>query len=208
MNNKKITYTGTVVPFDISNIDTDIIIPKQFLKKITRCGFGDYLFYNWRYVANKNKIINDDFILNKPKYKKSSILLTRENFGCGSSREHAVWALIDFGFKVVIASSFSDIFYTNSLKNYLLPIKLTTEEINECFKILNNTKDVLTCIVNLKNQTLNFHNKIYNFTLDSFYLYCIINNIDEIDITLKDQEMIKKYEKNCFDFSLKKYLKY
>ena len=123
-------HIGIVVPLDAANIDTDAIIPKQFLQKVTRTGFGQHLFNDWRFLDDAGQKPNPDFVLNKPRYKGASILLTRENFGCGSSREHAPWALTDYGFKVVIASSFADIFYGNSLNNQLLPLTLSEADID------------------------------------------------------------------------------
>lgn len=130
---KFIQHTGLVAALDIANIDTDVIIPKQFLQKVTRIGFGQHLFHDWRFLDDNGQQPNPDFVLNKPRYQGATILLVRENFGCGSSREHAPWALTDYGFCAVIAPSFADIFYNNAFNNQLLPIKLNEEEINQLF---------------------------------------------------------------------------
>lgn len=195
------TFTGVVVPFNSSNIDTDSIIPKQFLKLIKRTGFGDYLFNNRRYLDqdnsigdNKQKAINPDFILNKSPYNKAEILLSRENFGCGSSREHAVWALKDFGFKVVIASSFSDIFYSNSFKNGLLAIKLNKKEIDDLFNSLEFSTP-FSITVNLEKQFLSPKNgKPYSFDIEADLKERMLKGLDDIEITLTLSDKITEYE--------------
>lgn len=136
MAEKFTQHTGLVVPLDAANVDTDAIIPKQFLQKVTRTGFGAHLFNDWRFLDDKGQQPNPEFVLNFPEYKGASILLARENFGCGSSREHAPWALTDYGFKVVIAPSFADIFYGNSFNNQLLPVTLSDEQVDELFKLV------------------------------------------------------------------------
>ncbi|WP_343190503.1 3-isopropylmalate dehydratase small subunit (plasmid) [Buchnera aphidicola (Mollitrichosiphum nigrofasciatum)] len=186
-------HTGLVLPLNISNIDTDAIIPKQFLKKLTKTGFGENLFHNWRYTDKNGKNLNKSFILNKKEYKNASIILTRENFGCGSSREHAVWALKDYGFKVVISSSFSDIFYNNSINNCLIPIILEKKKIDLLFKIVMNNK--ILCSVNLKKNIINIKKYYFKFEIDEYKKYCLMNGLDNIDITLKYLKHIKKYEK-------------
>ncbi|CAL4044101.1 3-isopropylmalate dehydratase small subunit [Buchnera aphidicola] len=196
-------YTGIVTPMNIANIDTDVIIPKQFLKQITKTGLGQYLFYNWRFHDNKGKNINKDFILNNPYYKKSSILLTRDNFGCGSSREHAVWALIDYGFKVIISSSFGDIFYNNSLNNQLILIILSEKEINSLFDIVLN-KVHLIFTIDLENNKVLVGNSSYCFKIDELHKFYIINQLDQIDLTIKNEKKITNYEKKIFDFFIKK----
>ena len=138
MAEKFIKHTGLVVPLDAANVDTDAIIPKQFLQKVTRTGFGAHLFNDWRFLDEKGQQPNPDFVLNFPQYQGASILLARENFGCGSSREHAPWALTDYGFKVVIAPSFADIFYGNSFNNQLLPVKLSDAEVDELFALVGS----------------------------------------------------------------------
>ncbi len=138
MAEKFTQHTGLVVPLDAANVDTDAIIPKQFLQKVTRTGFGAHLFNDWRFLDDKGQQPNPEFVLNFPEYQGASILLARENFGCGSSREHAPWALTDYGFKVVIAPSFADIFYGNSFNNQLLPVTLSDEQVDELFKLVQS----------------------------------------------------------------------
>jgi len=193
------THTGLVAPLDIANVDTDQIIPKQFLQKTTRTGFGQHLFHDSRFLDNAGQQENPDFILNKAEYKGASILLTRENFGCGSSREHAPWALEDFGFKVVIALSFADIFYGNCINIGLLPIKLPEEQINELFTQASSGN--LTLTVDLPNNTLSIKNadnteKSYKFSLDSFHQYCLEQGIDSVGWTLNKIDKIKAFEAN------------
>ncbi|WP_343188404.1 3-isopropylmalate dehydratase small subunit (plasmid) [Buchnera aphidicola (Ceratoglyphina bambusae)] len=196
---KFIKHFGKVVPLDMSNIDTDVIIPKQFLKKITKNGFGKYLFFNWRYINNNIKDLNYKFILNNKIYKNSSILLTRKNFGCGSSREHAVWAIKDFGFKVIISASFSDIFYNNCFNNGILLITLNENKINEIFKIIYNNKKSIYFQVNIVKKYILIFNKKYFFKINPFYQFCLINGLDRIDYTMKYKDKIKEYEnKNIF----------
>lgn len=167
-------HTGIVVPLDAANVDTDAIIPKQFLQKVTRTGFGQHLFNDWRFLDDAGQQPNPDFVLNKPRYKSASILLARENFGCGSSREHAPWALTDYGFKVVIALSFADIFYGNSFNNQLLPVTLAEAEIDELFALVGAQEGV-TFTVDLENQKVIAGSKEYAFTIDPFRKHCMIN---------------------------------
>jgi len=196
---KFIQYSGIIVPIDKSNVDTDVIIPKQFLKSITKKGFGKYLFNDWRYLDNKSSILNSEFILNNDIYKNGTILLTRENFGCGSSREHAVWALMDYGFKVIIATSFSDIFYQNSLKNGLLPITLSKKTISIFFKETYENIGMLVS-VNLINNEILTKNFKFNFMINNFYKHCLIHGLDDIDLTLKYCSNIQNYENNVQKF--------
>jgi len=192
-----IQHTGIVLPLDISDIDTDTIIPKQFLKAITRSNFGLYLFFNWRFLENTPKILNPNFVLNDPCYKHASILLTQRNFGCGSSREHAVWALMDYGFKVIIAPSFADIFHKNSFNNRLLLITLSELKINDLFKEIATQKKGISFTVNLHEQIIYIHNKKKCFfEINDFHKRCILNNIDNISLTLQYDAAIKKYENN------------
>ena len=178
-----------VTPLDIINIDTDQIIPKQFLKLVQKTGYGNFLFYDWRF-DQKNKLRND-FILNDPKYAERSILLTRENFGCGSSREHAVWALFDYGFQVIIAPSFADIFFNNCFKTGMLPIVLERAEIDYFFSLdLDNYVEV-----NLMEQTLSTDKKIINFKIDPMKRRMLLEGTDEIEYTLQLEDWITKYEK-------------
>jgi 3-isopropylmalate/(R)-2-methylmalate dehydratase small subunit len=191
-----------VIPLDRSNVDTDAIIPKQFLKSIKRTGFGPNLFDEWRYLDhgepgmdNSKRSINPDFVLNKPQFKDSKILLVRENFGCGSSREHAPWALLDFGIKVIIAESFADIFYNNSFKNGILPITLQKDEIEELFS--ETETKTLEIEVNLEKQFVK-SSKSYSFEIDEFKKSSLLNGLDEIGLTLENKSVIANFEKSYF----------
>ncbi|VFP79408.1 3-isopropylmalate dehydratase small subunit (plasmid) [Buchnera aphidicola (Cinara cf. splendens/pseudotsugae 3390)] len=195
MMQKFTQHVGIIAPFNISNIDTDVIIPKQFLQKIDKVGFGKKLFFNWRFLNSSGTSKNPDFILNKKNYSKASILLTRSNFGCGSSREHAVWALMDYGFKVVIAHSFSDIFINNCLNNRLLLISLSKDIIDKLFLILKKKKNVL-CMINLLKETIIVDNYCVKFMIDSIQKQSIMYGFDSIDYTLKHEKKINFYEKN------------
>ena len=187
-------HTSLVVPMDRNDVDTDQIIPKQFLKLTERTGFGQFAFYNWRYDET-GKVPNPAFELNKPEYQGASILLTRKNFGCGSSREHAPWALHDFGFRVIIASSFADIFYNNSFKNGLLPIRLTEEQIDELFK-LEAASQPLQLTIDLEKNTIADGKKLLlHFEIESFRKDCLIHGLDEIGLTLQSEAKITEYEK-------------
>ncbi|WCG82539.1 3-isopropylmalate dehydratase small subunit [Pectobacterium sp. A5351] len=188
-------HTGLVVPLDAANVDTDAIIPKQFLQKVTRTGFGQHLFHDWRFLDDAGQQPNPEFVLNQAHYKGASILLARENFGCGSSREHAPWALTDYGFKVVIAPSFADIFYGNSFNNQLLPVKLSDEEVDELFKLVDGQEGI-TFTVDLENQVVQAGSKRYPFEIDSFRRHCMINGLDSIGLTLQHEASITEYEKN------------
>ena len=183
------TIKSKITPLDIINVDTDQIIPKQFLKLVQKTGYGNFLFYDWRF-DQKNKLRND-FILNDPKYAERSILLTRENFGCGSSREHAVWALFDYGFRVIIAPSFADIFFNNCFKTGMLPIVLERAEIDYFFSLdADNYVEV-----NLMEQTLSTDKKIINFKIDPMKRRMLLEGTDEIDYTLQLEDSITNYEK-------------
>ena len=177
-----------VTPFDKANVDTDQIIPKQFLKLITKIGFGKFLFYDWRFDHEGQP--KGDFILNDSNYKDSQILITNENFGCGSSREHAVWALKDFGFNVIISPSFADIFYSNCFKNGVLPIILNIEEIKKLLKI----KDKIE--LDLNSQKIIYGDKVINFEIDSHRKIKLLEGLDDIDLTLNENEQIGNFEKN------------
>ncbi|WP_343154554.1 3-isopropylmalate dehydratase small subunit [Buchnera aphidicola] len=192
-------YQGTVLPLNISNIDTDTIIPKQFLQKVNKTGFGTYLFHDWRYLDKNQSNINFDFVLNKKVYKNSSILLAQDNFGCGSSREHAVWALLDYGFKVIIAPSFSDIFYSNSFNNKLLLIVLKKTEINYLFDLISKEISI-TLNINLLNNEVKIGDKKFLFDLNSFQRSYLLNDLDAIDLTMKFNDKIKSYEDKMFPF--------
>ncbi len=186
------THTGLVVPLDIANIDTDQIIPKQFLQKTARIGFGQHLFHDSRYLDDAGTKPNADFILNKPEYQQASILLTRENFGCGSSREHAPWALEEFGFKVIIAPSFADIFYSNCINIGLLPVTLSEQQINELFTRCD--QQPLRLEVDLINNSIRYDDKCYAFSLDPFHQYRLEQGIDSVGLTLKKLDKIIAYE--------------
>jgi len=190
-----------VAPMDRPNVDTDAIIPKQFLKSIKRTGFGPNAFDDWRYldqggpeIDNAGRRINPDFILNQAPYDQSTILLARENFGCGSSREHAVWALDDFGFRSVIAPSFADIFYNNSFKNGLLPIVLEATVVDELFARVNANKG-LEISIDLEAQTVSCDGEIVSsFDIDKFRKHCLLNGLDDIALTLQHADEIRVYE--------------
>ena len=191
--------TALVAPLDRANVDTDAIIPKQFLKSIRRAGFGPYLFDEWRYLDHgepdmdcTNRPINKDFVLNKPEYKGAEILLTRENFGCGSSREHAPWALEDFGFRAIIAPSFADIFYNNCFKNGLLPIALPADVVDSLFKELV-TGYQLTIDLETQKITTPGGREI-SFDVDETRKYRLLNGLDDIALTLQHADKIKAYE--------------
>lgn len=190
---KFIKHTGLVAPLDAANVDTDAIIPKQFLQKVTRTGFGKHAFHEWRFLDDAGQQPNPDFILNKPRYQGASILLTRENFGCGSSREHAPWALADYGFKAIIGSSFADIFYNNSFNNQLLLINLSEEEVDELFKIIEANEGI-TFTVDLENEIVIAGDKTYSFKIDPFKRHCLLNGLDNIGLTLQHEEAISAYE--------------
>ena len=190
---------GLVACIDRDNIDTDQIIPTEYLKSIKKFGFEDYLFDGWRYlddgklgITKEQRQINEDFILNNAPYDQASILLTRDNFGCGSSREHAVWALRDFGIKTVIASSFGDIFYNNCFKNGVLPIKLSKEQIEELFSQTQDTSNEIT--VSLDAKKLTIASVEYSFEVEDNLLERIIYGLDDVDITLQDKDVIKEFE--------------
>jgi 3-isopropylmalate/(R)-2-methylmalate dehydratase small subunit len=197
------TFTGIVAPLDRSNVDTDAIIPKQFLKSIKRSGFGPNLFDDWRYLdsagpmgENESRKINPDFVLNQSPYDKAEILLARENFGCGSSREHAVWAITDFGLKVVLAPSFGDIFYSNSFKNGFLPIRLKTEEIDSLFNSVQSKKG-FKVTVNVEEQFVETEDKEkFEFDIDAGLKKRLLEGLDDIGLTLNHANEIHDYEKS------------
>jgi len=185
------TLTSIVSPLDRVNVDTDAIIPKQFLKRIERSGFGQFLFYEWRF-DEQDQII-PDFVLNKAPYKESNILLSRANFGCGSSREHAPWALLDYGFKVVIAPSYADIFYNNCFKNGILPIKLSEEQVEELFQ--KTAQEGYSLTVDLEAQTVSDSNGLaMSFEVDPYRKECLLKGLDDIGITLAFDSQISQYE--------------
>lgn len=198
---KFVTFEGLVAPLDRANVDTDQIIPKQFLKSIKRTGFGPNLFDEWRYLDEgqpgqdcSKRPVNKDFVLNQARYQGASVLLARRNFGCGSSREHAPWALTDFGFKTVIAPSFADIFFNNSFKNGLLPIVLDEEIVDQLFKEVQ--AEAGYCLkVDLAAQTITTPSgQVIEFEVDPFRKHCLLEGLDDIGITLQDADQIKAYE--------------
>jgi 3-isopropylmalate/(R)-2-methylmalate dehydratase small subunit len=199
-------FSGIVAGIDRPNIDTDAIIPKQYLKSIKRSGFGVNLFDDWRYLdpgqpgkSNADRRVNPDFVLNKSPFKHAQILLARENFACGSSREHAVWALMDFGFKVVIAPGFADIFYNNSFKNGLLPIALSASLVDQLFAELEQQQDYQLS-VNLEDQVVsNAAGFEMSFEIDEFRKYCLLNGLDDIGLTMQHAEQIKQFEQQYYE---------
>ena len=200
-NSDGLMIDGIVGYIDRNNIDTDQIIPTEYLKSIKKFGFEDYLFDGWRYhddgrlgVKKEDREINEDFILNKPPFNESKILLARDNFGCGSSREHAVWALRDFGIKAVIASSFGDIFYNNCFKNGVLPIQLQKDQIEELFQIIKD--EILELSVDLQKRIITIGDKEVSFDVEDYLIDRIIYGLDDVDITLKSKDKIFNFEKN------------
>ncbi|OUR74972.1 3-isopropylmalate dehydratase small subunit [Marinomonas sp. 42_23_T18] len=194
-------HQGIVAPLDLANVDTDMIIPKQFLKSIKRTGFGKNLFDELRYQDEgqpdqecTGRPLREEFVLNQPQFANASVLLARRNFGCGSSREHAPWALDDYGFRVVIAPSFADIFFNNCFKNGLLPIQLSEESVEQLFQeVAQETGYSLS--IDLESQTvLSPSGARFSFELDAFRKHCLINGLDDIALTLQDQDSIKTYE--------------
>ena len=195
------TITGLVVPLDRANVDTDAIIPKQFLKSIKRTGFGPYLFDEWRYLDHgepdmdcSTRPLNPDFVLNHERYRGAQVLLTRENFGCGSSREHAPWALLDYGFRAIIAPSFADIFKNNCFKNGVLPVEIASEKIDQLFAETEQQSGYSLqidldrqCIVTPTGEEI-------AFDVDPFKKHCLLNGYDDIDLTLQHQDDIRRFE--------------
>jgi 3-isopropylmalate/(R)-2-methylmalate dehydratase small subunit len=198
---KFIVHTGVVAPLDRENVDTDAIIPKQFLKSIKRTGFGPNAFDEWRYLDrgepgqdNSKRPLNPDFVLNQDRYKGASILLTRKNFGCGSSREHAPWALDQYGFRAIIAPSFADIFYNNCFKNGLLPIALTEQQVD---KLFNETYAFVgySLTVDLERQVVRTGDGTeYPFEVPGFRKFCLLNGFDDIGLTLRHADKIRQFE--------------
>lgn len=186
-------HSGAACPLDQANVDTDQIIPKQFLTSVSRVGFGKHLFHDWRYLDLEEKEPNPDFVLNKPEYQGASILLARENFGCGSSREHAPWALADFGFKAVIATSFADIFYGNCINNQLLPVALGTADMDKLFATVKN--DAATTItVDLPNQQVVAGDQVFSFDIADHHKTNLIKGLDAIGQTLELTSQIEAFE--------------
>ncbi|TFH69108.1 3-isopropylmalate dehydratase small subunit [Gammaproteobacteria bacterium LSUCC0057] len=194
------THQGLAAPMDRANVDTDMIIPKQFLKSIRRSGFGPNLFDELRYLDvgepdsdNSGRPLNSEFVLNQPRYQGASVLLARKNFGCGSSREHAPWALEDYGFRTVIAPSFADIFYNNCFKNGLLPVVLTESQVEQLFAAVYATPGLQIC-VDLPAQTVTAGELSFSFEIDAFRKECLLKGLDEIGLTLQSSSAIKAYE--------------
>jgi len=195
-------YSGIVAPMDRANVDTDMIIPKQFLKSVKRTGFGPQLFDQLRYLDegqpgmdNGVRPVNTDFVLNKSRYQNAGILLTRENFGCGSSREHAPWALLDYGFRVIISPGYADIFYNNCFKNGILPVVLPPKVIDQLFVEVEMTEG-FGLDINLWNQKVIWPSgATIDFEIDGFYKNCLLNGLDEIGMTLEKSDRIHEYEK-------------
>ena len=185
-------HTGVVVPLDRVNVDTDQIIPKQFLKRIERTGFGEFLFYDWRFSGDGSKIA--DFVLDQSRYQGATILIAGKNFGCGSSREHAVWALADFGFRVVIASSFADIFANNSLKNGLLTVRLAEEQVTEIMRRAKERENYRLTIDLQKLRVDDGQGFSAAFAMDEFSRHCLLNGLDDIGLTLQHEAAITSYE--------------
>ena len=195
-------HKGLVVPLDRANVDTDAIIPKQYLKSVKKSGFGPTLFDDWRYkkagepgMDHSLRDINPDFVLNQPQYQGASILIARENFGCGSSREHAVWALTDYGIKTVIAPSYADIFFNNSFKNGLLPVILSEAVVDKLFSEIDNGYEL---IIDLEQQkVITPTDEAFSFEVDSFRKHCLLNGLDDIGLTLQYADDIRAYEEKC-----------
>jgi 3-isopropylmalate/(R)-2-methylmalate dehydratase small subunit len=185
-------HTGLVAPLDRANVDTDQIIPKQFLKRIERTGFGEFLFYDWRYLPDGQP--NPSFVLNEPRYHGASILVADKNFGCGSSREHAPWALGEFGFRVIIAPSFADIFANNCFKNGMLPITLTPEQVREIMSRAQQ-QEGYSLTVDLERQTIEDAEGLsILFVVGEFQRYCLLEGLDDIGLTLRHEDAIREYE--------------
>ncbi|TFE03623.1 3-isopropylmalate dehydratase small subunit [Jeotgalibacillus sp. R-1-5s-1] len=181
--------SSTITPLDRINVDTDQIIPKQFLKRIERTGFGQFLFYGWRFNADGSP--NEKFILNQPPYKDSEILVAGHNFGCGSSREHAPWALQDYGFKIIIAPSFADIFYNNCVKNGILAIRLEESKVKQ---LLEGGKEKQSVTVDLESQSIHYNGEQWTFDIDPYWKQMLLNGWDEISITFQYEDEIRQYE--------------
>ncbi|AXR05603.1 3-isopropylmalate dehydratase small subunit [Salinimonas sediminis] len=187
------THTGTACPLDEANIDTDQIIPKQFLTGVTRAGYGKHLFHDWRYLDLHEQEPNPDFALNKAEYQGASVLLSRENFGCGSSREHAPWALDDFGFKVIIATSFADIFYGNCINNQLLPVALSSSQMDTLFELVKARPDTRITI-DLTQQTVSLAQQQFSFDIAEHHKHNLLKGLDAIGLTLELGQQIEQYE--------------
>ncbi|WP_421195840.1 3-isopropylmalate dehydratase small subunit [Aeromonas jandaei] len=186
-------HKGIVVPLDSANVDTDAIIPKQFLQKVNRIGFGKHLFHDWRFLDDAGQQPNPEFVLNQPQFAGASILLARENFGCGSSREHAPWALADYGFKTIIAPSFADIFYGNAINNGMVPVRLKEEEVDALFQLVA-AKPSIQIEVDLEANQVRAGELSFGFEIDEFRRYCLLNGLDAIGLTLQHEAAISAFE--------------
>ena len=186
-------HKGIVVPLDSANVDTDAIIPKQFLQKVNRIGFGKHLFHDWRFLDDAGQQPNPEFVLNQPQFAGASILLARENFGCGSSREHAPWALADYGFKTIIAPSFADIFYGNAINNGMVPVRLKEEEVEALFQLVA-TQPGIEIEVDLEANQVRAGELSFGFEIDEFRRYCLLNGLDAIGLTLQHEAAISTFE--------------
>ncbi|MEB6604981.1 MULTISPECIES: 3-isopropylmalate dehydratase small subunit [Aeromonas] len=186
-------HKGIVVPLDSANVDTDAIIPKQFLQKVNRIGFGKHLFHDWRFLDDAGEQPNPEFVLNQPQFAGASILLARENFGCGSSREHAPWALADYGFKTMIAPSFADIFYGNAINNGMVPVRLKEEEVEALFQLVA-AQPGIEIEVDLEANQVRAGALTFGFEIDEFRRYCLLNGLDAIGLTLQHETAISAFE--------------
>ncbi|MBL0545116.1 3-isopropylmalate dehydratase small subunit [Aeromonas jandaei] len=186
-------HKGIVVPLDSANVDTDAIIPKQFLQKVNRIGFGKHLFHDWRFLDDAGQQPNPEFVLNQAQFAGASILLARENFGCGSSREHAPWALADYGFKTIIAPSFADIFYGNAINNGMVPVRLKEEEVDALFQLVA-AKPGIQIEVDLEANQVRAGELSFGFEIDEFRRYCLLNGLDAIGLTLQHEAAISAFE--------------
>ncbi|MEV3835913.1 3-isopropylmalate dehydratase small subunit [Aeromonas allosaccharophila] len=186
-------HKGIVVPLDSANVDTDAIIPKQFLQKVNRIGFGKHLFHDWRFLDDAGQQPNPEFVLNQPQFAGASILLARENFGCGSSREHAPWALADYGFKTIIAPSFADIFYGNAINNGMVPVRLKEEEVDALFQLVA-AQPGIEIEVDLEANQVRAGELNFGFEIDEFRRYCLLNGLDAIGLTLQHEAAISAFE--------------
>ena len=194
-------HHGIVAPLDRGNVDTDAIIPKQYLKSVKRTGFGVALFDDWRYLDpgdvgqdHSKRRLNPDFVLNQPRFRDASILLSRDNFGCGSSREHAVWALLEYGFRVVIASGFADIFYTNALKNGLLPVMFPEERVDELFASVS-ARENFSLTVDLVGQSVRDGDEAWSFEIEAAFRRRLLEGLDDVGLTLRHAGRIRDYER-------------
>ena len=196
-------HQGLVAPLDRANVDTDQIIPKQFLKSIKRTGFGENLFDEWRYLDegqpgqdNSKRPVNTEFVLNQPRYQGASILVAQENFGCGSSREHAPWALDEYGFRAIIAPSFADIFYNNSFKNGLVPIILPQAAVDELMQLTVDNEGYQLTVDLAAQKVIRADGVSYDFEVDAFRKHCLLNGLDDIGLTLQDADEIRAFEED------------